>query len=75
MKVIDFEPQFWFLLQQNNSYFLDVNCSYSAFGYNRFIELNNSELVDYKEKGKLYLNDLGRDIQYYGLDKNILKDT
>ncbi len=73
MKVIDFEPQFWFLLQHDNSYFLDVNCSYSAFGYSRFIELNDLELNGYREKGKLYLIELGNDIQYYGLDKKYLE--
>lgn len=69
MKVIDFEPQFWFLLQQGNDYFIDVNCNYSFVGYGRFIKLNEAEVKNYTEKGKLFITELANDIQYFGMDK------
>lgn len=69
MKVIDFEPQLWFLLRQGNDYFIDVNCSHSFVGYGRFIQLDASELKEYKKRGKLFLNDFASDIQYYGMNK------
>jgi len=67
MEVIDFEPQFWFLLRKDNDYFIDVNCSYSFVGYGRFIQLDASELKEYKKRGKPFLNDFANDIQYYGM--------
>ena len=69
MKVIDYEPQFWFFLTDGNDYFIDINCSYSFIGFSRLIKLNQEEKNEYKQKGKEYLNLLANDIQYYALSK------
>lgn len=69
MEIIDFEAQFWFLLKQENEYFIDVNCSSSFIGYGRFIKLNDGEIRNYLEKGKVFVTEFANDIQYFGLDK------
>ncbi len=69
MKVVDFEPQIWFLLADKEEYFLDVNCSHSAFGFSRLIKLNDSEIIEFKNKGKAFIHQFANDIQYYALTK------
>ncbi|WP_298394035.1 hypothetical protein [Flavobacterium sp.] len=64
MQVIAHEPYFWFFLQHNNNYYLDVNCSYSFVGYNRLIQLNETEVKEYLERGTTYINELANEIQY-----------
>ena len=69
MTVKDFEPHFWFFIQNENDYYLDVNCSYSAFGFTRLIKLTATEIEDYNNYGKTFLNSLANDIQYHALTK------
>ncbi|RZK11638.1 MAG: hypothetical protein EOO46_06105 [Flavobacterium sp.] len=72
MKVIDFEPLFWFLLQNENDFYIDVNCSYSFIGYTRFIKLNDLEVEHYQSKGSIFLNEFAHDINYYGMNEKYL---
>jgi len=69
MTVKDFEPHFWFFIQNDNDYYLNVNCSYSAFGFSRLIKLSESETDGYNNGGKAYLNSLADDVQYHALTK------
>jgi hypothetical protein len=63
MKVIDFEPQSWFLLTDGTEFFLDVNCNYFFVGFSKLILLDEAESAQYKSKGKLYIDDLAADVQ------------
>lgn len=78
MEIIDFESKSWFFLSDKNDYYIDVNCSYSFVGFNMLIQLNNSELNEYLNFGKDYLNSLVKNIQQYALshynDRNVKGD-
>ncbi|HGM5489669.1 TPA: hypothetical protein ACKP1B_001267 [Serratia fonticola] len=64
MKVIDHEPQMWFLLQDDDGLLLDVNCSHSAFGYSVLIELEEDETRNFQNEGHVYLNQLAGEINF-----------
>ncbi|MTW11753.1 hypothetical protein GM658_14195 [Pseudoduganella eburnea] len=63
MKVLDHEPQCWFLLEDEGSLLLDANCNHSFIGYDFLLRLNSEELAQYKTKGHDYLSWLADDIQ------------
>lgn len=63
MKVVDHEPQIWFLLEEDGSLYLDANCSHSFIGYDFLIRLNSEEAAKYKAQGHAYLSSLADDIQ------------
>ena len=69
MKVIDYEPQFWFFLKVENEYFIDVYCNQSFVGFNLTIKIDELEIIEYHKNGKVYLNSLANDIQYFALSK------
>ncbi|WP_115552472.1 hypothetical protein [Xanthomonas arboricola] len=46
MRVIDHAPADWFLLREDNRYWLDINCTMSATGFSILLSLNATELVD-----------------------------
>lgn len=58
MKVIDHEPQTWFLLEDGENLLFDVACEFSCVGYNVLIVLNEEESKGYQAKGHAYLNKL-----------------
>lgn len=64
MKVVDHEPHSWFLFEENGMLLLDANCNHSAFGYTYMVQLSPEELVEYRKKGRSYLNNLAHDIHY-----------
>lgn len=64
MKVIDHSPRFWFLLREDDNYFLDVSCSSSFVGYDFTIQLNDKEKENYSNGGSAYIAQLAKDIQY-----------
>lgn len=64
MKVIDHEPQFWFLLGDGEALFLDVACGHGAVGYSVLIQLNREEEGRYAEEGSSYLSTLANAINY-----------
>ena len=78
MKIIDFENKAWFFLNENNNYYIDVNCNYSFVGFNMLIQLCKIEVNKYENQGKDYLNSLAKDIQQYALshykDRNVKGD-
>ena len=65
MQIIAHEPLFWFFLQHENHFYLDVNCSNSFVGFDRLIQLTEEETKAYLEKGNAFLNEFANDVQYY----------
>lgn len=63
MQVIAHAPQFWFFLQHENQYYLDVNCSYSFIGFTRLIQLTEAETKEYLAKGNAFIISLAESIQ------------
>ncbi|MBT3031878.1 MAG: hypothetical protein KME36_12335 [Candidatus Thiodiazotropha sp. (ex Lucina pensylvanica)] len=64
MKVIDEEKSSWFLFEEEGRLLFDVNCSHSFVGYDFMMFLNDEEIARYKEKGREYLNELVKAIDY-----------
>ena len=63
IKVIDHEPQWWFLVEENGSLFLDVSCDHSFVGYNFSLQLNEEELKAYTCEGRAFISRLATAIQ------------
>jgi len=64
MKVVDYEPQCWFLLDDNGELFLDANCNHSFIGYDFLLQLDASEAAKFRSEGRAYLSRLAQDIHY-----------
>lgn len=64
MKILDHEPQQWFLALDGDAVLLDVNCSHGAVDYDFQIELNEAEMAAYAKGGHTYLNSLAESIHY-----------
>ncbi|QYK08374.1 hypothetical protein [Shewanella mangrovisoli] len=62
MRVVDTENRAWFLFEHEGEFYLDANCSMSAFGYHYLIPLNEQESVRYRDMGRAYLKQLAYDI-------------
>ncbi len=62
MHVIDHEPSWWFLLQDGEQLYLDVNCSHSFVGYSVLIALDEQETAALHEEGRGYLGRLAEDV-------------
>jgi hypothetical protein len=63
MKVIDHEPQSWFLLEDAGALLLDGNYNHSFLGYDWMIQLNQDELEQYRKRGREFINRLAEDVQ------------
>ena len=63
MRVVDHEPAWWFLLEEDGSLFLDANCDYSFVGYNFLLQLNAEELKAYRHEGRAFISRLATEIQ------------
>jgi len=63
MKIIDHEPQSWFLLEDAGALFLDGNYNHSFVGYDWMIQLNRDEVDQYRERGREFINRLAEDVQ------------
>lgn len=63
MRVIDHEPQWWFLLEEDGALFLDANCSHSVVGYDFLLQLNPEEIKLYAREGRVFLRRLATEIQ------------
>ncbi|KQQ82527.1 hypothetical protein ASF73_19790 [Xanthomonas sp. Leaf131] len=46
MIVIDHAPADWFLLREDNRYWLDINCTMSATGFSLLLPLGATELAE-----------------------------
>ena len=55
MKVVDHEPQTWFLLTDCDRYYLDARVTRSAVDWSVLIELNEQEYREYHAIGRSYL--------------------
>ena len=54
-------------LNENDNYYIDVNCNYSFLGFTMLIQLSKIEINEYEIQGKEYLNSLAKNIQQYAL--------
>lgn len=63
MKVVDHEPQWWFLLEDEGSLFLDANCNHSFVGYDFLVELSAEEHRAYEQEGRAFISRLATEIQ------------
>lgn len=63
MRVLDHEPQWWFLLEEDGSLFLDANCNHSFAGYDFLLELSAEEHRAYKHEGREFISRLATEIQ------------
>jgi hypothetical protein len=66
MHVIDHEPHFWFLFEQEDALLLDINCNHGPVGYSVMIQLNAEETSEYSLKGHAFLNVLAQAVQDSG---------
>ena len=62
MKVVDHEPSAWFLLQDDDDYYLDVNCGRSAVGFSVTIQLTEVERKLYASGGRAYIDNLASQV-------------
>ncbi len=56
MKILDHQPQHWFLAEENGKLFLDAQCDHSFVGYSFMIELSPIEAAEYDKNGRDYLS-------------------
>jgi hypothetical protein len=63
MRVLDHEPQWWFLLEEDGSLFLDANCNHSFVGYDFLLELSAEEHRAYKHEGREFISRVATEIQ------------
>jgi len=63
MQVIDHEPGGWFLVQDGEKLFLDVNCSHGAVSYDFVMELNDRERSGYAMEGRTFIAALAEKVQ------------
>ena len=63
MKVVDHEPQIWFLLEDGGAHFLDGNYNHSFLGYDWMIQLSDHEMQQYRQRGREFIAWLTEDIQ------------
>lgn len=71
MKVLAHKPHAWFLLENKGRLLLDVNCSYSAFGYAMLIELLPNEATEYQSHGVSAIDSLASKVQFNGLSEEM----
>jgi hypothetical protein len=63
MRVIDHEPQWWFLLEEDGALFLDANCNHSFVGYDFLLQLSSEEQERYAHEGRTFISRLATEIQ------------
>ena len=63
MKVVDHEPQSWFLLEDAGALFLDGNYNHSFMGYDWMIRLHRDEVDQYRKRGREFISWLAEDVQ------------
>ena len=62
MYVVDHGPSWWFLLQDGEQLYLDVNCEHSFIGYTMLIALDEQETATLRREARSYLGRLAQDI-------------
>lgn len=63
MRVVDHQPQAWFLLEEDGALFLDGHYSHGAAGYDFMIRLDHAETARYYQGGREFLSRLAEEIQ------------
>ncbi|WP_312794272.1 hypothetical protein [Tianweitania sp.] len=64
MVVLDEEPYFWLLLEEEGVLYLNAFCSHSAADYPFLIVLDENERRLFEKQGRSYLTQLAQDIHY-----------
>ena len=67
MNVIAYQPHSWFLFEDGINLYLDVNCSYSAFGIPMLSKLTPEEAKQYENRGHKYVEELAAEAQLHGI--------
>lgn len=63
MRVLDFEQQWWFLLEDAGELFVDANCNHSFLGYEFMVRLTPEERTQFEAEGREVIERLVRSIQ------------
>jgi hypothetical protein len=63
MRVVDSEPQAWFLLEHEGDLYVDGNYDYSFVGYEFLLKLNRDERACFESEGRAFVDGLTRKIQ------------
>ena len=63
MRVIDHEPQWWFLLEEDGALFLNASCNHSFLGYDFMLQLSPEEQDKYTQEGREFICRLATEIQ------------
>jgi len=58
MRVIDSEPQSWYLLEHEGDLFVDGNYDYSFVGYEFLLKLNEEERARFEKEGRSFIDHL-----------------
>jgi hypothetical protein len=56
MRVIDSEPQSWYLLEHDGDLFVDGNYDYGFVGYEFLLKLNAEERARFEEDGRSFID-------------------
>ena len=65
MEVLMHDKEQWYLLREQDSYYLLVRCSQSAAGFEILIKLSPDEYREFHACGRVYLNYLANRINYW----------
>lgn len=65
MRVVDHEPQVWFLMEEAGRYYFDARVTRSAAEWSISIELTPTECREYRAIGRLYLSYLAARIHNF----------
>jgi len=63
MRVVDFEPQSWYLLEHEGDLFVDGNYDYSFVGYEFLLKLNEEERARFQKEGRSFIDCLTTRVQ------------
>jgi len=64
MNVIGHQKAFWFLLQDGEDYYLDVNSGNSYVGYSIAFQLNEVEVGSYLSRKEAYITELATNVNH-----------
>jgi hypothetical protein len=75
MQVIDHAKGFWYLLEENGSYYLDIHCSQGFASFSILIQLTDKESKDYQTGGKAFIDELASSIDCGNTARHIKGET
>ena len=73
LEVVDHCPGAWFLLregkpQEENDYYLDVNCGEGPVGFSLLVKLSPAEYAEYHGLGRVFIDYFAAKISYWWRD-------